>query len=91
MGFCPLFIFSAHFLCEQIVNNPRFSAHLPTFCPLFLKKWAREKPHGYAGLRVLCPLSHFFSLLHYMLKMNKIYIISKKKWASGQTAIRLHI
>jgi len=33
------------------------------FCPVFFQKWAALEPSIHAGLRVFCPLAHFFFLI----------------------------
>lgn len=45
----------------------------PTFCgflPTFENGFGHEKPSVYAGLRAFCPLSHFYSLLNVIKRLN---------------------
>ena len=57
------------------------SQFLPTFvvfCPLPKRETGLKKPSIYAGLRVFCPLSHFFLLINMNKKIIKIYKVAKK-------------
>jgi hypothetical protein len=40
-----------------------FFAHLPTLCPLLFSKVGSRKALILLGLRVFCPLSHFYFYL----------------------------
>jgi len=57
----------AHFLYVEKKLYFRKVSICPLFlgiCPLLKTKVGSEKPSIYAGLRVFCPLSHFFLLLN---------------------------
>nr|DAZ29599.1 MAG TPA: hypothetical protein [Caudoviricetes sp.] len=49
-----------------------FFAHLPTLCPLLKIKVGSRKALILLGLRVFCPLSHFY---FYLIAIKNIEII----------------
>jgi len=68
----------AHFLRATSQMESQFLPTFVVFCPLPKRETGLKKPSIYAGLRVFCPLSHFFLLINMNKKIIKIYKVAKK-------------